>query len=121
MNILKKSLIFFAICLAGDIIALYLPFPFPGSILAMIILFLLLYFGLVKLNHIEPVSGFFLKNMSLVFVPATVSIVSYLDVLKSIWWQFLIICVVTTVITFGVTAYSVKLTIFLMNARKEKK
>jgi holin-like protein len=121
MKIFNKALIFFVICFVSDIISLYLPFPFPGSVLAMVILFLLLFFGAVKVPQVEPVSDFLLKNMALVFVPATVSIVSYADVLKSILWQFLIICIATTVITFVCTAYAVKLTVYFMNKRKEKK
>lgn len=121
MNILRKAFILFLICFGSDMIALYLPFPFPGSVLAMLFLFVFLCFGVVKPAHVEPVSDFFLKNMALVFIPATVSIISYIDVLKSIWWQFLIICIASTIITFLCTAYSVKLTIYLINKLKEKK
>ncbi len=121
MNILRKAFILFLICFGCDMLALYLPFPFPGSVLAMLFLFVFLYFGVVKPAHVEPVSDFFLKNMALVFIPATVSIISYVDVLKSIWWQFLVICIATTIIIFLCTAYSVKLTIYLINKLKEKK
>lgn len=121
MNIFKKVLVFFVVCFISDVLALYLPFPFPGSVLAMVILFLCLLFGIIKTKQVEPVSDFLLKNMALVFIPATVSIISYTDVLKSILWQFLLICIATTVITFVCTAYAVKLTIYLMNKRKGEK
>ncbi len=120
MKLFKKTLILFVVCFISDIIAYFLPFPFPGSVLAMIITFLLLLSGLVKVRQIEPVSDFLVKNMAFVFLPSTVSIVSYLDVFQSILWQFLLICVVTTFITFVCTAYSVKLTVYLINMRKEK-
>ena len=120
MKLFKKTLILFVVCFISDIIAHFLPFPFPGSVLAMIITFLLLLSGLVKVRQIEPVSDFLVKNMAFVFLPSTVSIVSYLDVFQSILWQFLLICIVTTFITFVCTAYSVKLTVYLINKRKEK-
>lgn len=120
MDLFKKTLIIFGICFVCDIIASYLPFPFPGSVLSMIVLFLCLFFGLIKVKQLEPVSDFLLKNMALVFIPSTVSIISYVDVLKNIVWQFLLICIATTIITFVCTAYAVKLTIYLMNKRKEK-
>ncbi|MBR5614905.1 MAG: CidA/LrgA family protein [Clostridia bacterium] len=120
MKLFKKTLILFVVCFISDIIAYFLPFPFPGSVLAMIITFLLLLSGLVKVRQIEPVSDFLVKNMAFVFLPSTVSIVSYLDVFQSILWQFLLICIVTTFITFVCTAYSVKLTVYLINKRKEK-
>lgn len=120
MKIFKKTLILFIVCFVSDIIAFYLPFPFPGSVLAMIITFLLLLTGFVKVRQIEPVSNFFVKNMAFVFLPSTVSIIAYLDILRNIIWQFLIVCVVTTFVTFFCTAYAVKLTVYLLNKRKEK-
>ncbi len=121
MNILKKVFILFGVCFISDIISHFLPFPFPGSVLAMVLVFLLLFFGILKPSHFEPVSDFLAQNMGLVFVPATVAIVSYVDVLRNIWWQFLLICIVTTVITFAATAYAVKLTIRLIGKAKEAK
>ncbi len=121
MNILKKTVLILGICLICDVLSRFLPFPFPGSVLAMILLFLCLFFGIVKPHHTEPVSDFFLNNMALVFVPATVSIMSYVNILSDILWQFILICVVTTIITFAATAYSVQLTIYLMSKGKERK
>jgi len=121
VKVFKKTLILFVVCFISDIIALYLPFPFPGSVLAMIITLLLLLTGFVKVRQLEPVSDFFVKNMAFVFLPSTVSIVSYLDILSSIVWEFLVVCIITTFVTFFCTAYSVKLTVYLLNKRKEKK
>ena len=84
----------------------------------MVILFSLLVLGAIRTNQLTPVSDFLLGNMSLIFVPATVSIISYVGVLKDILWQFVFVCIITTVITFAATAYSVKLTIYLMNKFK---
>ena len=49
--------------------------------------------------------------MAFFFVPAGVSIINYFDVLKSTWIQLVVICVISTVVTFVVTAWSVRLTI----------
>ncbi len=118
MGIFKKLCLIFLICFISDMISKFLPFPFPGSVLAMILLFACLAAGWIKPNRLEPVSGFLLSNMALTFVPPTVSIISYVDVLRDVWWQFLFICIITTIITFVVTAYSVKLTIYLLNKQK---
>lgn len=121
MKILNKTLILFSVCFICNIISNYLPFPFPGSVLSMIAIFIMLFFGLLKTNHLEPVSSFLLNNMALIFVPATVSIVSYFDTFKSVLWQFIVICTTTTIITFLATAYSVKLTIYIMKKIKERR
>ncbi len=118
MSILKKFAVLFLICILCDAIVAFLPFSFPGNVLSMIVLFICLFFGLIKVRNIESAADFMLKNMSLLFIPVTASIVSYADVLKSILWQFIFICIVTTVITFVCTAYSVKLTMYLINRFK---
>ena len=56
MKTLLQIGIVFLICLIGEIISLILPFPFPGSVIAMILLFLLLLFGALKVEHIRPSS-----------------------------------------------------------------
>ena len=63
MKLLSKILIFFLICFGCNIISIYLPFPFPGSVLSMIVLFLCLTFGAIKLKHIDDVADFFHQKM----------------------------------------------------------
>ena len=66
----------------------------------------------------EEKADFLLENMAFFFVPAGVSIINYFDVLKSTWIQLVVICVISTVVTFVVTAWSVRLTIRWMERRK---
>ncbi len=120
MKLFKQVIWIFLLCCMGDIVSLLLPFPFPGSVIALILLFLLLLFKALKPEQINIFSDFLLKNMALVFVPSTVSIIAYLNVFSNILWKFLLICCITTVFTFYCTAYSVKLTMYLLNKRRNK-
>ena len=52
------------------------------------------------------------------YVPAGVSIMNYFDVLKHSIVQLVFVCIISTIITFAVTAWSVKLTLRLMKSRK---
>ena len=115
MRLFKQVILIFSLCCIGDVVSFMLPFPFP-----LILLFLLLLFKVLKPEQISIFSDFLLKNMSLVFVPSTVSIIAYLDVFSNILWKFLFICCITTVFTFYCTAYSVKLTMYLLNKRRTK-
>ena len=81
MSILKKFAILFLICILCDAVVSFLPFSFPGNVLSMVVLFICLFFGLIKVRHIESASDFMLKNMAFFFIPVTASIVSYADVL----------------------------------------
>lgn len=118
MKLLNQIFIVFCICFVGDIISYLLPIPFPGSVIAMVLLFILLCTGAVRKRRIEAITDFLLKNMSLMFIPPTVSIIGYLDVLGEVFVPFVLVCLITTVLTFLATAYSVKLVIFLINRNK---
>ena len=120
MNIIFQGAIYFAICLIGSGISAILPFPFPGSVIAMIILFILLITKALKVDKINSISDFFLDNMAFFFIPPTINIVNYFDVIKNVWWQFILICCITTIFTFLATAYTVKGVIYLMDKRRNK-
>ncbi len=118
MKLLEQVLRIFIICVLGELVANLLTIPFPGSVLAMILLFLCLALKLIKMEQIDIAADFLLKNMVLLFIPSTVSIISYVGILEDIIFKFLFICIVTTIITFICTAYSVKLTMYIMNKFK---
>ena len=119
MKIIRQIGIIYTVCWLSQVIAEFLPFDFPASVIGMIFLFICLLTGMLKIEHIQEKSDFLLGNMAFFFVPAGVSIMNYFDILKSSAVQLLIICIVSTVITFAVTAYSVKLTMKLMDRRKK--
>jgi holin-like protein len=115
MKIIKQVGIIFAVCWLSQVIASVLPFAFPASVIGMLFLFICLLTGLLKIEHIQEKSDFLLENMAFFFVPAGVSIMNYFEILKSSVVQLVIICVVSTVITFAVTVYSVKWTMRLLD------
>ena len=120
MKIIKQIGIIFAVCWLSVLIEKILPFAFPASVIGMLLLFVCLFTGVLKIEHIQEKSDFQLENMAFFFVPAGVSIINYFDVLKHTWIQLVIICVLSTVITFVVTAWSVRLTIRWLERRKEE-
>lgn len=117
MKLLSQIGIVFGICLISMGIEAVLPFSFPASVIGMIVTFVLLLFKILKLKHIKTFSDFLLGNMAFLFVPAGVNIINYLSVLVDNILPLLVICVVSTVLTFGATAYSIKLTMYLMKKR----
>ena len=119
MKIIKQIGIFFTVCWLSQVVAAYLPFSFPASVIGMILLFLCLLTGILKIEHIQEKADFLMENMAFFFVPAGVSVMNYFDILKSTLVPFLIICVVSTIVTFAATAYSVQLVMKLMNRRKK--
>ena len=122
MKLLIQIGIIFGVCWVGEGLSKLL--PLPGSVISMILLFLLLLTKLVKPAHIAEKSDFLLKNMAFFFIPAGVAIMESLGILWENLIPFLTVCFVTMVITFAATAYTVRLVIWLQNrlsARKEGK
>ncbi len=120
MKLLLEISLIFAVCLAGQGLAALLPFPFPSSVMAMVLLFLLLALKLVKPRQIENFSSFLLKNMALLFIPSGVGILESLDALRGSILPLLVICLVTTVLTFAATAYTVRGVILLQETVRRK-
>ena len=118
MRILRQFGVIFGVCWASLVIEHYLPFSFPASVIGMILLLLCLLTGFLKIEHVQEKADFLLGNMAFFFVPAGVSIINYFDILKSTVLQLLVICVVSTIVTFAVTAYVVTLTVKLMEKKK---
>ncbi len=104
MKILMQFAVIFVICLAGEALAALLPLPFPGSVMAMALLFALLCAGLVKLRHIEQAADFLIANMAFLFVPLVVGIGDSYTLLTGQAGKVVLVCVVSTVIAFGAAA-----------------
>ena len=83
MKIIYQIAIIFSICWVSQVVEAFLPFAFPASVIGMILLFLLLASGVVRIEHIREKSDFLLSNMAFFFIPAGVSVINYFDVLKS--------------------------------------
>lgn len=121
MRVLRQISLIFLICVLCEGIASLLPFPFPGSVLSMIVLFLLFALKWVKPDDVKETSNLLLGNMMLVFVPSFVSIMNYFDVLKHIAVQFIFIIVVSTMVTFLVGGAVVSLVCRLQKRCRAKK
>ena len=119
MKIIKQIGIIFSICWISTVIEQFLPFAFPASVIAMLLLLVCLLTGVLKISHIREKSDFLLANMAFFFIPAGVNVINYLDILKANWLPLILICVITTVITFAATAWSVRLTMRLLAGKKK--
>ena len=124
MKVFKQLTLIIAFSLLGVLISYLLSLAninFPGSLIGMILLFLFLLIGLVKVRSVDEVSKFFIDNMGIFFVPGAVLILNKLEIISEIWWKLTIIILVAFVVSFTATYFSVKLTLYLQNKRQIKK
>ena len=121
MKILLQMAIVFGVCLVGEGVAALLPFAFPASAIAMILLFLCFFFRVLRVKQVEQVSRFLLENMALFFIPAGVGILDCIERVRGAVIPILVICAVSTFVTFTVTAYTVRLTTSVINRCKRRR
>ncbi len=55
--------------------------PLPGSIIGMLILFILLTSGLLPLDWVKPSASLYIKHMMFLFVPISVGLMVHFDTL----------------------------------------
>ena len=118
MNLIFELGILFLICMAGEGIAVLLPITIPASVISLILLLLLLLSGVLKERQIRQSAAFLTENMGILFIPAAVGTLEYLDVLKAQAIPFLLITVVSTPFVYFITAWSVQLLMKLFNRKK---
>lgn len=113
----KQFLIILVINFVGIIIQNLFHLPLPGTILGMLILFILLWTKVLKIESVEKVCDFLILNMIIFFLPPAVELLEYMSLLKTGFIKILILLFVTTVITMVVTGKTVEFFI----KRMEKK
>ena len=86
----------------------------------MLLLLALLATGLLKIEHIREKADFLLANMAFFFLPAGVSVINYFDVLGRSAVALVLVCLLSTVITFGATALSIRFTLRLLERSKSR-
>lgn len=118
MKILKQIAVVFAICLVGEIIAQMIPVDFPASVLSMVLLLVLFLFKIIKVDHIQEKADFLLGNMAFFFIPAGVSIMDNYQYLADSIIPFILVCFISMIVTFVVTAYSVTFVMKILGGGK---
>ncbi|NLE16431.1 MAG: CidA/LrgA family protein [Spirochaetales bacterium] len=109
MKYLTQLAIIFGLCLVGDLISSLLPFAFPGSVVSMLLILLLLSTNLLKEQSLGESADFMLRNMTFFFIPPGVSIIRYMDIIHSIWWQLLVVNIVSVITCFAAASWTVVL------------
>ena len=119
-RILLQIGVILAFAAAGEWIAAILPVAVPPSIVAMALLLLLLFCGALRLEQVEDTADFFLKNMGFFFIPVNVSIMKSYRLISDNLFKFLFLIVVTTLITFAATGWTVQAVMRLHNRTQKE-
>lgn len=103
MKFIKQFAVIIVMTFLGEVLNFLIPLPVPGSIYGMLLLFLCLQTGFLKLSQIEETADFLLGIMPLFFISPTVSLMSSIGIIKDSLLAIILICFLSAAAVFGVT------------------
>ncbi len=103
MKYLKQFLIILTISLIGEVLKTLIPLPIPASIYGMVILFVCLLSGVIKLEAVRDVGRFLIQIMPVMFIPAGVELMASWNVLSPILVPASVVTVVVLIAVMVVT------------------
>lgn len=103
MKFLKQFLIILTISFIGEALRYLIPLPIPASIYGMVLLFLLLLTGVVKLDAVKDAGKFLIEIMPVMFIPAGVGLMEAWGVLKPMLVPVVVIIVISLVLVMGIS------------------
>lgn len=95
--VIQGVMVIFACLFVGEVVVRFFGLPLPASIIGLLLLFVLLQVGIVKKAWVEQVAKVMMDYLVLLVIPACVSIMQYLQIIRQDFWVLLI---ATTVSTF---------------------
>ncbi|MDO4371736.1 MAG: CidA/LrgA family protein [Clostridia bacterium] len=118
MKHLFRLSIILLISLIGEILHAIIPLPVPAGIYGMILMFVSLCTGIVRLESVRTVGMFLIEIMPVMFIPAAVGLLDSWDALKS---MLLPCCIALVPVTLIVMAVSGRTTQALIRAQNQKR
>lgn len=97
MKYLKQFFIILCISFIGEILKLCIPLPIPASIYGMVILFVGLMSGIIKLDSVKDTGKLLIEIMPVMFIPAGVGLMNSYSKLQAILVPVLVVTVVTII------------------------
>ncbi|WBL22795.1 CidA/LrgA family protein [Zunongwangia sp. HRR-M8] len=101
-----KSLIYiFGFLLLGELIQYQFSLPIAGNIIAMLLIFLALFFNFIKLEDVKPASDMLVKYMVIFFIPYGVGLMAYTGLIADFWIPVTTAVVFSTLISIYITGF----------------
>ncbi|MEY8371096.1 CidA/LrgA family protein [Aerococcaceae bacterium 50-4] len=102
MKYFKQAFVIIVITLIAEVLSHVLPLPLPASIYGMVILFICLMTGVIKLDQVENVGEWLIAVMPAMFVVPGAGFITSWTSLQPHLLSWSVIISVTTIIVMGV-------------------
>ncbi|AVL77456.1 MULTISPECIES: antiholin-like murein hydrolase modulator LrgA [Staphylococcus] len=122
-NFFHQVLVLAIIMLLSNIIESFMPIPMPASVIGLVLLFIALCTGIVKLGEVEKVGTTLTNNIGFLFVPAGISVINSLGVLSQSPILIILLIIISTILLLLCTGFFSQMLItksFIPKKRKPK-
>lgn len=103
LKIILQIVVLYAFCWVGTVLVEWLHIPLPGSIIGLLLLLACLLSGIMPAKFVKEGAGFLLPILTLLFIPATVGIMNYPELLSGYGVLLVVIVTISTLMTLVLT------------------
>jgi holin-like protein len=103
--------------LCGEMLVRLVALPIPGPVIGMLLLFGWLSWRGRSLQELDKTADGLLRYLALMFVPAGVGIILYLDLLRDTWMALFLTLLLSIIITLVITGHAMQ---WLLKRQKER-
>lgn len=122
-NFFHQALVIAIIMLISNIIESFIPIPMPASVIGLVLLFIALCTGIIKLGQVEKVGTTLTNNIGFLFVPAGVSVINSLGILGTSPILIILLIIISTLLLLLCTGFFAQMLItksFIPRKRPQK-
>ena len=111
MKYIKQFGIILTISFIGELLNKAIPLPIPASIYGMLILFVLLCSGVLKLSHVKETGKFLIAIMPLMFIAPAVGLIDSWNKMQEFIIAIAVITLISTVLVIAAAGHITQLII----------
>ncbi len=105
MKYLHQFLIILGFTLLGEALQRIVPLPVPASVYGIVLLFLALSFGLVKLEQVKEAGAFLTSILPILFVAPAVGILENWVLIRGALLPMVLLVLASTALIFGISGW----------------
>ena len=118
MKYMKQLGVILVISLTGEVLNHLIPLPVPASIYGLVLMLAALCLKIIRVSDVKETAVFLIEIMPMMFIPATVGLMTAFDILKPRLLAYAVIIIGTTVLVMAVSGV---VTQALMHGREKGK
>lgn len=103
--IIIHVIILYAFNLIGTWIKDLFNLSVPGSVVGLLLLFILLMSNIVKVEWVEAGAQFLISNLVFFFIPATVGVMNYFGLFKGKGILLVVVVLISTILVMGTSGF----------------